>query len=158
MSYTRFLAMIATSTVAMFILMYLNTWAIDHVFWSQTRGWAALYMGAAMAVIMLGFMWSMYRNRAANLAILAASALIFAASLALLRSQRTVDDLAWMKAMIPHHSIAILTSTRAQIADPRVRALADSIVETQEREISEMKALIRALEGGTHATPMVDGQ
>jgi uncharacterized protein (DUF305 family) len=158
MSYTRFLAMIATSTVVMFALMYLNTWAIDHVFWSQTRGWAALYMGAAMAVIMLGFMWSMYRNRAANLAILAASALIFAASLALLRSQRTVDDLAWMKAMIPHHSIAILTSTRAQIADPRVRALADSIIETQEREIAEMKALIRALEGGTGATPMVDGQ
>jgi uncharacterized protein (DUF305 family) len=158
MSYTRFLAMIATSTVVMFALMYLNTWAIDHVFWSQTRGWAALYMGAAMAVIMLGFMWSMYRNRAANLAILAASAVVFAASLALLRSQRTVDDLAWMKAMIPHHSIAILTSTRAQIADPRVRALADSIVETQEREISEMKALIRTLEGGTPATPMVDGQ
>jgi uncharacterized protein (DUF305 family) len=146
MSYPRFLAMIVVSTVLMFGLMYLNTWALDHVFWSQTRMWAALYMGATMAAVMLAFMWGMYRNRAANVAILAASALVFAVSLALMRSQRTVDDVAWMRAMIPHHSIAILTSTRARIGDPRVRDLADRIIEGQRREIDEMKALIADLE------------
>jgi uncharacterized protein (DUF305 family) len=146
MTYTRFLAMIAVSTALMFVLIYLNTWALDHVFWSQTRMWAALYMGATMAVVMLLFMWSMYRNRTANLAILGISALVFLASLALLRSQRTVDDVAYMRAMIPHHSIAILTSTRAQIEDPRVRELADGIIEAQRREIEEMKTLIAELD------------
>jgi uncharacterized protein (DUF305 family) len=146
MSYPRFLAMIVVSTVLMFGLMYLNTWALDHVFWSQTRMWAALYMGATMAAVMLAFMWGMYRNRAANIAILAASALVFVVSLALMRSQRTVDDVAWMRAMIPHHSIAILTSTRARIGDPRARDLANRIIEAQRREIDEMKALIADLE------------
>jgi hypothetical protein len=146
MSYGRFAAMIATSTIVMFGLMYLNTWALDHVFWSQTRVWMALLMGAVMAGIMLSFMWAMYANRAVNLGILAAAALAFALSLFLVRSQATVDDVSWMKAMIPHHSIAILTSERARISDPRVRDLADGIIETQRREIAEMKALIADLE------------
>lgn len=69
-----------------------------------------------------------------------------------------LDDTAWMKAMIPHHSIAILTSTRANISDPRVQALADSIVEAQTLEIAEMKALIADLQGGPAATPEIDGR
>lgn len=147
-SYTKFIAMIATSTAVMFGLMYLNTYALDHVFYSETRMWMALYMGAVMAVVMLAFMWGMYRNLAGNIAILAGSALIFALSLFFVRSQSTVNDVAWMKAMIPHHSIAVLTSSRANISDIRVRALADKIIEAQVREISEMKALIADLEGG----------
>ena len=146
MTYVRFAAMIATSVVAMYILMYLNTYALDHVYWSQTRAWMALYMGAVMALIMLAYMLGMYRNRAANIAILVVSVAAFGGALYLLRSQRTVDDVAWMKAMIPHHSIAILTSERAQITDPRVRALADQIIETQRREIAEMKVLIDDLQ------------
>jgi hypothetical protein len=142
MSYFRFAAMIATSVVAMYILMYLNTYSLDHVYWSQTRAWMALYMGAAMALIMLGYMLAMYRNRGANIAILVLSIGVFGGSLYLLRSQSTVDDVAWMRAMIPHHSIAILTSERALITDPRVRKLADEIIATQRREIDEMKALI----------------
>lgn len=146
MSYLRFFAMIAVSTVVMFGLMYLNTYALDHVFYSQTRTWMAIVMGAAMAVIMLGFMWSMYKDRPANVAILCASAVIFAASLWLVRSQQTVSDVSYMKAMIPHHSIAIMTSERAHIRDPRVRKLADGIIEAQVREIGEMKQLIADLE------------
>ena len=144
--YTRFFTMIATSTLIMYGLMYLNTYALDHVFFSQTRAWMALYMGAVMAIVMLLFMWGMYRSRAANMAILALSAVVFAASLFLVRSQATIDDVAWMKAMIPHHSIAILTSSRADISDPRVRALADDIIEAQRKEIEEMKRLIADLE------------
>ena len=158
MSYWRFFAMISTSTVVMFGLMYLNTYAIDHVFFSETRSYMALYMGAVMAVIMLAFMLGMYSNRGVNIAIFAGSALVFAVSLFLVRSQSTVDDTAWMRAMIPHHSIAILTSERANISDPRVRKLADDIIEAQRLEIDEMKALIADLEGGPAATPEIDGK
>jgi len=146
MSYARFAAMIATSTVVMFGLMYLNTYAISHVFFSQTRTWMALVMGAAMAVIMLGFMWGMYPGRRAKLGIMAGAALVFGGALWLVRSQETVDDLAYMKAMIPHHSIAIMTSERAHIRDPEVRLLADRILDAQVREVAEMKRLIARLE------------
>jgi uncharacterized protein (DUF305 family) len=146
MSYWRFAAMIATSTVVMYGLMYLNTYATEHVFWSETRAWMALLMGATMAVIMLGFMLGMYRRRAVALGIFGGAAAVFALSLWLVRSQATVDDVEYMKAMIPHHSIAILTSSRAQISDPRVRKLADEIIAAQDREIAEMRYLIRDLE------------
>ena len=146
MKYPRFLAMIATSTVLMFGLMYLNTYTADHVFYSQTRAWMALLMGGAMAVIMLGFMWAMYPRRAVNVGILAGAIVLAAISLWLVRSQETVDDVSYMKAMIPHHSIAILTSSRAHIRDPRVRQLADGIIEAQVREIEQMKQLIADLE------------
>lgn len=144
--YVRFFAMVATSTVVMFGLMYLNTYQLDHVFFSETRVYMALIMGATMAVIMLGFMLNMYTNRRANASIVVGSIIVFALALWLVRSQETVEDVSWMKAMIPHHSIAILTSERAHISDPRVRDLADSIIEAQRREIDEMKALIKDLE------------
>ena len=145
--YARFGAMIATSTAAMFGLMYLNTYQTDHLFFSETRVYMALLMGATMAIIMLGFMLGMYSSRSANLAIFLASGVAFALALWLVRSQATVEDVSYMKAMIPHHSIAIMTSTRARISDPRVRELADSIIESQRREIAEMKSLITDLEG-----------
>ncbi|MEO8131972.1 MAG: DUF305 domain-containing protein, partial [Bryobacteraceae bacterium] len=98
------------------------------------------------ALIMLGFMRQMYTDRKANIIILVASLSVFALSLWLVRSQQTVADVSWMKAMIPHHSIAILTSERAHISDPRVRKLADGIIEAQRREIGEMKALLADLD------------
>lgn len=146
MSYTRFAAMIATSTVVMFGLMYSTAYRWEHLWWSQTRLWMALYMGGAMAVIMLAFMRGMYEDRRRNFLIFAGSAVLVAGALFLARSQETVHDVAWMKAMIPHHSIAILTSTRAEISDPRVRRLADQIIESQRDEIAEMEMLIREIE------------
>jgi uncharacterized protein (DUF305 family) len=146
MSYWRFAAMIATSTVVMYGLMYLNTYAYEQVFWSEMRAWMALLMGATMSVIMLSFMLNMYKRKRLNYAIFGASVALFAIALWLVRSQATVNDLDYMKAMVPHHSIAILTSSRSQISDPRVRKLADEIIEAQEREIAEMKYLIRDLE------------
>ena len=145
MTYARLGAMIATSTVVMFGLMYLNTYTIDHVWFSETRAWMAVELGAAMAVIMLSFMLGMYHNRRANLAIFIGAAVVFAAALFLVRSQETVGDMSYMKAMIPHHSIAIMTSKRAHIRDPRVRKLADGIIEAQVREIAEMEQLIADL-------------
>jgi hypothetical protein len=99
-----------------------------------------------MAIVMLLFMLGMYSNKIANLAIFGGAGAVFAICLWLVRSQATVTDVSWMKAMIPHHSIAILTSERANISDPRVRELADSIIEAQRKEIAEMKALIKDLE------------
>lgn len=144
--YGRFAAMIGTATLVMFGLMYLNTYQAAHVFFSETRAFMALMMGAVMAGLMLAFMLKMHPNTRVNAGIFAGSVIVFGLSLWLVRSQRTVSDVAYMEAMIPHHSIAILTSKRAQIRDPRVRALADRIIQTQEREIQEMKGLIRDIE------------
>ncbi|MEI4473885.1 DUF305 domain-containing protein [Frigidibacter sp. MR17.24] len=148
MSYLRFSLMILASTLVMFGLMYLNTYAVEHVFFSETRAWMALVMGAAMAPVMLGFMWGMYRGRGAKLAVLGVAALVFAGALWLVRSQATVDGTSYMRAMIPHHSIAIMTSERAGITDPRVRKLADGIIEAQEREIAEMRYLLADIARG----------
>lgn len=145
-NYVKFAAMIGVSTLVMFGLMYLNTYALDHVYFSETRAYMALVMGASMAIIMLAFMLGMYTKTAVNAAIVLGSIVIFAGALWLVRSQATVEDVSWMKAMIPHHSIAILTSERARITDPRVRKLADGIIEAQRREIGEMKSLIKDLE------------
>jgi peptidoglycan/LPS O-acetylase OafA/YrhL len=145
-NYRRFSLMVLTSTIIMLILMYLNTYSIDHIFFSQTRVYMALIMGGVMAIVMLAFMQKMYTNKKVNFGIYAGSAILIAVSLFLVRSQATVDDTSWMKAMIPHHSIAILTSERADIEDPRVRKLADEIIKAQRKEIAEMKTLIKELE------------
>lgn len=153
MSYGRFAAMIATSTVVMFGLMYINTYIWDHVQFSETRLYMALLMGAVMAIIMLGFMLGMYRSTKMNIGIFVLAIAVFAGSLALVRSQVTVQDGSWMRAMIPHHSIAILTSERAEIDDARVCELAKSIIEAQKREIDEMEWLLSDIaENGTAST------
>jgi hypothetical protein len=144
--YTRFALMILVSTAIMLGLMYLNVYSASDVHFSQTRLFMALIMGAAMAVVMLAFMLHMFDNRRANTAVVLASVAVFGLALWLVRSQDTVGDVAWMKAMIPHHSIAILTSERAQITDPRVRELADKIIASQRREITEMEGLIAEIE------------
>jgi Domain of unknown function (DUF305) len=148
MSYIRFGLMILTSTVVMFILMYLNTYAWEHVFFSETRTYMAIMMGATMAVIMLAYMMGMYKNMPFNIAIFIGSVILFALSLWLVRSQVTVSGPSYMRAMIPHHSIAIMTSERAQVRDPRVRKLADEIIEAQRREVAEMRYLIADVSSG----------
>ncbi|SES25872.1 DUF305 domain-containing protein [Salipaludibacillus aurantiacus] len=144
--YGRFAGMIVTSTLVMYLFMYLNTYEFGHVAFSETRLYMALLMGATMAVIMLGFMTHMLTNRKLNIGIIAGSLVIFIFALFLVRSQTTVDQTSYMKAMIPHHSIAILTSERANISDPRVQELADEIIKAQREEIDEMKELIEELE------------
>lgn len=143
--YVKFTLMIVTSTVVMFIMMYFNTYQLDHVYFSETRAYMALYMGAVMAIIMLAFMGNMYKKTKINLMVYGVSVVLLAIGLWGVRSQSTVDQVDWMQAMIPHHSIAILTSTRADIEDPRVRELADGIIKTQKKEIAEMQELIEEL-------------
>lgn len=153
-SYRLFAGMILTSMGVMYGLMYLNTYELAHVRWSETRFYMTLIMGAAMAVIMLTFMRGMYKNAKLNLAIYAGSAIVFVLALFLVRSQTLVSDASYMRAMIPHHSIAILTSENAEMKDIRVRELADEIIEAQRREIAEMDWLLADIaENGVVSTP-----
>jgi len=141
--YLRFAAMIATSTVVMFLLTYTNVFVLEHARWSQERVYMAVLMGSAMTLVMLGFMWStMLRDVRTNLLVIGLAIVIGTTALWMSRAQVLVDDDAYMGGMIPHHSIAILTSERANIDDVRVRELADEIIKAQRREIKEMSWLI----------------
>lgn len=146
-NYGKFVGMLAASFVAMYITMYLNTYEWDHVWFSLTRFYMVCLGIATMSIIMFVAMRGMYQNKKKNMAIVLGSIILFTGALILVREQRsTVGDILWMKAMIPHHSIAILTSERADIKDPEVKKLAEEIIKAQEREISEMKAMIKRLQ------------
>jgi hypothetical protein len=142
MGWGRFASMIIVSTIIMFPLMYQLVYSADHLMFSLNRLIAALVMGCVMTVVMLGFMWSMYRGITTKLVVLLAAATAGIALLAVNRSQVLIGDLSFMEAMIPHHSIAINNARKAHITDPRVRKLADEIIKSQVREIAEMKLLI----------------
>lgn len=156
--YWRFAAMITTSMAAMFALTYVNTYRLADVQWSETRFYMMFVMGAAMTVIMLGFMLGMYRRRSINAGIVAAGVVVFGLALWLVRSQETVQDESYMRAMIPHHSIAILTSTRAELGDVRVRQLADEIIDAQKREIEEMNWLLADIDAHGKATTAAEAE
>jgi hypothetical protein len=159
MGWGRFAAMTATSTFIMFFLMYQLVHTVDHATFSVNRLIAALVMGCVMAVVMLGFMWPMYEGAGTKIAVLAGAAILGGVLLAANRTQALVGDVAFMRAMIPHHSIAINNASRASISDPRVRDLADRIIEAQIEEIEEMKLLIDDIErnGMRGGTPLPTG-
>ncbi len=146
-NYTKFFLMLGASFIAMYITMYLNTYEFDHVWFSLTRFYMVCLGIAAMALIMFFFMRNMYENKKKNAGIIIGSIFLFLGALGLVRDQKsTVGDVLWMKGMIPHHSIAILTSERADIQDPEVKKLAEDIIKAQRKEIEEMKAMIKRLE------------
>ncbi|XOV65823.1 MAG: DUF305 domain-containing protein [Fluviicola sp.] len=145
-NYSKFAVMMLVSFVVMYLVMFLNIFQLSHARLSLTRTYMTLLMVAPMAVSMLLFMWKMYENKKLNFLIIGASILVFSASLFGLRKQKMVNDVQWMKAMIPHHSSAILTSTYADFRDPEVQKLADEIIKAQKKEIAEMNRLIKKLE------------
>ncbi|MGJ8716179.1 MAG: DUF305 domain-containing protein [Maribacter stanieri] len=144
--YTTFLLMCICSGLSMYITMYFNTYEISHIYFSWTRLYMTLIGVSGMAIIMFLFMRKMYTNKIKNMTIVGVSLLIMGLSTFLVRNQLPINDIAWMKAMIPHHSIAILTSTNANINDPEVQKLVDDIIKAQEREIMQMKEMIKRLE------------
>ena len=148
MSWGRFGAMIGTSIVIMFFLMYQLIYTLDHATFSINRLVASLVMGCVMAVVMLSFMWSMYEGKGTKVAVLVVAALLGVVLLSVNRAQAVVGDVSFMRSMIPHHSIAINNARKASISDPRVRELADQIIESQVREIAQMKLLIADIERG----------
>ncbi|WP_328531797.1 DUF305 domain-containing protein [Nocardioides sp. NBC_00368] len=154
-TYLRFGAMIATSTAVMYALTYTNLFSLTHARWSEERAYMAVLMGSAMAIVMLGFMWGrMYTNTVLNVVITAAALVVGGMAYVLSQTQVLVGDEAYMRAMTPHHSIAILTSERSDIEDARVRELADGISQTQVEEIKEMDWLLDDIaENGKATTP-----
>lgn len=130
--------------IGMFFLMYTHSYQIiDHFWFSETRLFMTIIMGGSMIIIMLAYMLKMYKSRNTNIAIFGLGAIMVIGAIWLVRTQVTVTDTDYMEGMIPHHSIAILTSERAKIKDIRVRKLADEIIEAQRREIMEMEWLIK---------------
>lgn len=132
-NYTKFILMLTCSAISMYITMYFNTYELSHVFFSWTRMYMTLIGIGGMAIIMFLFMKNMYKNKTKNIAIVLGSIILMSFSTLLVRKQVPIDDIKWMKAMIPHHSIAILTSGRAELKDPEVKKLAKKIIEAQEK-------------------------
>lgn len=159
MSWGRFAGMIATSVLVMFPLMYQLVYSWDHVLFSVNRLIASLVMGCVMAVIMLGFMWSMYEGNRIKTGVVVVASLLALVLLAVNRRQILIDDVRFMKSMIPHHSIAINNARKGTIRDPRVRKLGDEIIQSQVREIAEMKLLIADIErNGTRGSTALPAQ
>lgn len=144
--YTKFLLMLICSAISMYITMYFNTYQLDHVFFSWTRMYMTFIGIGGMSIIMFLFMQHMYKNKSKNIIIVLGSLFLMAVSTFMVRNQIPVNDVKWMKAMIPHHSIAILTSNNADLKDPEVKKLAEEIIKAQEKEIKQMKAMIKRLE------------
>jgi uncharacterized protein (DUF305 family) len=145
-SYLKFAAMMAVSFVIMYAVMFLNTDVFEHVMLSTTRTYMTILMVAPMVISMMLFMWGMYENKKANYIILVSAAIIFVGTLTMLRNQTLIADVQWMKAMIPHHSSAIMVSQKANLQDPEAQKLAQDIIEAQKREIAQMQDMIKRLE------------
>lgn len=144
--YPKFGLMLAVSFCIMYAVMFLNVDSTDHIYLSTNRLYMALLMVSPMALVMMGFMQHMYKNKKTNALIITISISVFIAVFAFLRNQTFVGDIQYMKAMIPHHSSAILTSQEAGITDPEVRQLADEIIKAQKEEIAEMKRMLGRLQ------------
>jgi len=145
-NYGKFAWMMIVSFIVMYAVMFLNADVFDHVMLSNTRTYMTILMVAPMAISMLLFMWGMYKNKKLNYIIIALSTVVFFATLYSLRQQAFISDVQWMKAMIPHHSSAIMVSLKAHLKDPEAIKLAKEIIEAQEREIAQMKKMIYRLE------------
>ncbi|MEO6358892.1 MAG: DUF305 domain-containing protein [Ferruginibacter sp.] len=145
MSYKKFVVMMVISFFIMYFVMFLNMDELDHYHTSATRIYMALLMVAPMGVVMIMMMGKMYPNRKYNTSITIASIVVFGVIFAALRTQTPISDVQYMKAMIPHHSSAIMVSKHANIKDPEVRQLADSIMASQEREITRMERILRRM-------------
>ncbi|MGB3548513.1 MAG: DUF305 domain-containing protein [Saprospiraceae bacterium] len=145
--YLKFGLMMATSFVIMYGIMFLNVDVFDHVYLSPTRTYMTFLMIAPMAIVMLLFMWGMYKNKAINYGIIAASILTFVLCFSGLREQTFISDVQWMRAMIPHHSSAIMVSEEAHLTDPEAQKLAREIIIAQKEEIAEMERMIARLQG-----------
>jgi uncharacterized protein (DUF305 family) len=61
---------------------------------------------------------------------------------ALIRTQAFVNEIQYLKGMIPHHSMAILMSKRLEKKPNSIQHLLDQIIETQKKEIIIMKSYL----------------
>ena len=140
--YINLFIMQCISFVTMYSVMFMNVSSFDHIYLSNSRTYMAFLMTAPMAPIMLIFMKKMYKDAKLNILVSVLSVSIFIFSFLGLRNQWFISDDQYMKAMIPHHSSAILTSEQASILEPEVKNLSEEIISAQVKEINEMKKLL----------------
>jgi len=140
--YPKFILTLAISFVIMYSVMFMNVASLAHIHLSLTRMYMTLLMVAPMAILMLLMMGNMYPNEKRNKVIMFTSGVVFLVALVGLRAQVPIGDVQYMRAMIPHHSSAILTSREADLHDPELKQLAEDIIKAQEREIAQMEAML----------------
>lgn len=133
------------SGVVMYLAMFVMIDGLGSLYNNLNTFYMTLMMLAPMAVAMILGMGGMFPNKRANAAILAISAVAFVGSFALIRTQTTIGDTAFLRSMIPHHSGAILMCREAKLQDPEVKRLCDGIIRSQRSEIDEMKAILARL-------------
>jgi uncharacterized protein (DUF305 family) len=141
-SWLRFGAMIAVSFIAMYVLMYTMVWSWEDFHPSLSQAYMAGSMTAAMVVIELVLMGSMYKNATVRNALIGVGVLALVATVAFTRYQTGIGDKDFLRSMIPHHSGAILMCSNPKLEDPEIRTLCQSIIKGQQQEIDEMHAIL----------------
>jgi hypothetical protein len=144
-SYRRLGIELAIDFVVMYLVMYTMIATLDDFYPNLNNVYMTLMMVTPMAIIMLISMRSMFPSPRINIAIGAVAAVIFAVSFLGMRLQARVGDSEFLRSMIPHHSGAILMCREAELTDPEILTLCTGIVESQQREIVQMKAILERL-------------
>ncbi|WP_235436739.1 DUF305 domain-containing protein [Pseudarthrobacter siccitolerans] len=140
--YVKFGVILLVSLGLMWVLSMSMVRSIDHFYFNLSNFWMALLMVSAMAIVMIIGMWSMFKNKKANIALLVGFAVLFAGVFALGRTETFVGNEQFLKSMIPHHSRAILVCQESDITDPEIIELCDSIVKSQQEEITQMQSIL----------------
>ncbi|SDI25726.1 protein of unknown function [Arthrobacter subterraneus] len=144
--YVKFGIILLVSLAVMWTLSMSMVRTVDHFYYNLSNFWMALLMVSGMAVVMVIGMWAMFQNRKANIAMLAGFALLFVGVFALGRTETFVGNEQFLKSMIPHHSRAILVCQESDITDPEIEELCTEIVDTQQKEIAQMKSILERYE------------
>lgn len=140
--YVKFGVILLVSLGLMWVLSMSMVRSIDHFYFNLSNFWMALLMVSAMAIVMILGMWSMFKNKWANIAMLVGFAVLFGAVFALGRTETFVGNEQFLKSMIPHHSRAILVCQESNITDPEIIDLCHSIVTSQQDEITQMQSIL----------------
>ena len=138
---------LAVQTLVGGAIMYLVMFVmIDTLgsFYNNLNMFYMTLMVAPMAVLMIIAMHHMFPSKAANVALLAGSVVVFLGSFALIRTQTTIGDTAFLRSMIPHHSGAILMCREASLSNPEIVRLCQGIIKSQREEIDQMTRLLAA--------------
>ncbi len=141
--YLRFIAELIVEGIIMYFVMYAMVDVLRDVYLNLNNLYMAAMMTAPMGVAMLIFMGHMFPNKSGNMIVMALMLLIFVASFYAMREQKGIGNEQFLRSMIPHHSGALLMCRKANITDPEITALCRQIMDSQQREIDQMEAILQ---------------
>ena len=130
------------SGIVMYLVMFVMIDSLSSFYNNLNMLYMTLMMVAPMVVLMILAMRHMFPSKAANNALLAGAVVVFLGAFALIRTQTTIGDTAFLRSMIPHHAGAVLMCREAPVTDARIQSLCREIIRSQEEEIRAMKALL----------------